>query len=78
MKNGSENDHNLSCQNNTQKVVNMAPTLVQNGAQVGSQIDQKWVPRGTEHEGRKMGRKKSRKVVRWCATVRDPGVGGVP
>ena len=39
MKNGSENDHNLSCQNNTQKVVNMAPKLVQNGAQVGSKID---------------------------------------
>ena len=46
MKNGSENDHNLSCQNNTQKVVNMAPKLVQNGAQVGSKIDEKWVPRG--------------------------------
>ena len=39
MKNGSENDHNLSCQNNTQKVVNIAPKVSQNGAQGGSQID---------------------------------------
>ncbi len=41
------NDHKLICQNNTQKVVNMAPELVQNGAQVGSKIDEQWVARGT-------------------------------
>ena len=29
MKNGSENDHKLSCQNNNKKVVNMAPKMVQ-------------------------------------------------
>ena len=31
----------------SEKVVNMAPELAQNGAQVGTKIDEKWVPRGT-------------------------------
>ena len=31
----------------SEKVVNMAPELAQNGAQVVTQIDEKWVPRGT-------------------------------
>jgi hypothetical protein len=31
----------------SEKVVNMVPELAQNGAQVGTKIDEKWVPRGT-------------------------------
>ena len=38
----------------SEKVVNMAPELAQDGPRVGTKIDEKLVPRGTYQKGGKM------------------------